>query len=180
MVATVVVTGGRHFLLAAGLGAEGPPPHRMAVARKTSGPTLRNEQGRDRKGASESVLFFDGVCVLCNGLVDWCLTRDKNRRIRFAPLQGKTAGEQLPRAVREGLDTLVFSDARGLAVRSTAVLRMLESMGGVWRLAGALMLVPVVARDPVYQWVARNRYRWFGKRAVCRVPSPEDAGRLLP
>jgi len=129
------------------------------------------------------VLFFDGVCNLCNASVDRLMRIDRRRRLRFASLQGPTAQRLLAgTAVAHGAeepDSLVLLDQGRVFVRSTAALRALVRVGGGWRLAAALLLVPRPLRDAVYRWVARHRYRWFGRRETCRLPTPDEAERLL-
>lgn len=130
-----------------------------------------------------AVLFFDGVCNLCNASVDLLLRLDRRRYLRFASLQGRTAERLLGGRVVTGAsgipDSMVLWHAGEVSTRSTAVLRSVALMGGAWRAAGALRIVPRPLRDLVYRVIARNRYAWFGRRETCRVPSPEEAERLL-
>ena len=138
----------------------------------------RPEDGRD-------LLLFDGVCALCDGSVRFLLRIDRRRRLRFAPLQGPTARAILVRhEITEKLDSLVLvrdHDTRteSLALRSTAVLLALSAIGGPWRLISWLRLVPRPIRDRVYDFVAKHRYRWFGKFETCRLPAPGEAERFL-
>ena len=126
------------------------------------------------------IVFFDGLCGLCNRSVDLLLRWDTKGVLRFAPLQGETARRLLPAPQVRDLDSLVLVDARGMHLRSTAALRALEHLGGAWRGAALLRWVPGVVRDAVYGWVARHRYRWFGKKESCRLPSPAERERFLP
>lgn len=126
------------------------------------------------------IVFFDGVCGLCNSSVDFVLRRDKAGRIRFAPLQGETAAKLLPSADREGLDSLVFWDNGRLYRRSSAIVRILWRLGPLWRFLGSLLwVVPVPLRNVGYRLVAKRRYRMFGKKETCRLPTPEERDRLL-
>jgi predicted DCC family thiol-disulfide oxidoreductase YuxK len=132
-----------------------------------------------------SIVYFDGVCGLCNWSVDFLLSADRHQRLLFSPLQGQTAAAQLSLVDREDLQTLVLSDAadskRTLWRRSDAVLRALEICGGpLAGLARALRLIPKSLRDVVYNLVARYRYRLFGQKSSCRIPSPEERLRFLP
>ena len=124
------------------------------------------------------VLFFDGVCNLCNGFVDFLVRRDRKRKFRFAPLQGKTAAYGLPDEAREA-DSFVLALQGELYVRSTAALKVLASLGGLWSLASALLWIPVPIRDTAYRLIARNRYRWFGRKDSCRLPSEEERTLFL-
>ncbi len=135
-----------------------------------------------------NVLFFDGVCGLCNRSVDFVLSRDRRGAIRFAPLQGETARRVLssefrvPSAKTQSFDTIVWLDSSSREfVRSAAFVRVLWRLGGVWWLFGWLLwLIPRPLRDVGYRLVAANRYRLFGKKETCRLPSPAERERFLP
>jgi predicted DCC family thiol-disulfide oxidoreductase YuxK len=127
------------------------------------------------------VLFFDGECGLCNRSVRWLFRRDRRRVLKFAPLQGEVAArtiDALPSDIREW--SIVLWDEEGIHYESDAALRAVAAVGGLWRLASGLLLVPRVIRNGVYRFVARNRIRWFGRVASCELLSPEDRARLLP
>ena len=140
--------------------------------------------GRPGDGPEQGpVIFFDGVCNLCNGMVDFLVRRDKARRPRYAPLQGETAARVLlgPQPMPGGdPDTIVLLRDGELHYRSGAVLRIVAGLGGLWRLAQVLRAVPVPIRDVVYNFVARNRYRWFGRRDMCRLPTADERDLFLP
>ena len=126
------------------------------------------------------VAFFDGVCNLCNGTVNFLIDRDRRARLRFAPLQGPTfAGLAARHPELHGVDSFVLSQGGRVHVRSAAALRILMALGGTWRLAGALLAVPRPLRDRLYDFVARRRYRWFGRSDSCRRPTPELRARFL-
>jgi len=125
------------------------------------------------------VIYFDGYCGLCNGFVDFVLARDRARRFRFAPLQGTTARARFGDPGDVDPTTILLEEAGAVFERSTAALRIITALGGFWRLAGLLRLVPRFIRDAVYDWIARNRYGWFGKRDSCRLPSPEERAVFL-
>lgn len=126
------------------------------------------------------ILFFDGHCNLCNSTVDWLVRQDHRRVLQFASLQGKTAHEKLPAQWIADLNTAVYFRDGKTFKQSAAVLRAVADMGGVWRLAFALLVLPPFLRDAGYQIVAQNRYRFFGRRDTCRLPTPEERARLLP
>ena len=129
----------------------------------------------------QSIVFFDGVCGLCNVSVDFILARDTHQRFRFAPLQGETALQELPSGDREQLDTLVLLTERGTYRRTAAVVRILWRLPGVWPILGALLwVIPGPLRDLGYRIVSANRLRWFGKKETCRLPTPEERERFLP
>jgi predicted DCC family thiol-disulfide oxidoreductase YuxK len=125
-------------------------------------------------------VFFDGVCGLCSHSVNWLLARDAKHVLRFAPLQGKTAARVLSHEIRDRLDTLVFLREGKVYTRSTAVSRILMTLGGRWSVLGGLLwTVPWPIRDLGYRIVSRWRYRLFGKHDVCRLPRPEERAVFL-
>jgi predicted DCC family thiol-disulfide oxidoreductase YuxK len=128
------------------------------------------------------LVLYDGFCGLCHRWVGWLLRIDRKARLRFAPLQGETAAPILARHPEiRGVDSLVWVDGDRVAVRSAGVLGALAGLGGVWRLlAGLMRLIPRPVRDRVYDGVARNRYRWFGRFDTCRLPAAGARERLLP
>lgn len=127
------------------------------------------------------VLFFDGVCGLCNRFVDFILRHDHRGALRLAPLQGATAESLLKAEDRESLSSVVLQDGDRSLRRSAAVVRVLWRLGVFWRVAGTLMwLIPLPLRDLGYTFVAGNRYRLFGKKETCRMPTPDERDRLLP
>jgi predicted DCC family thiol-disulfide oxidoreductase YuxK len=126
------------------------------------------------------IVFFDGVCGLCNRSVDLLLRWDAKGVLRFAPLQGATAQAMLPAEQVRDLDSLVLKDAKGIHRRSEAALLSLEHLGGGWRGIRLLRALPSGLRDAIYGLVARHRYRWFGKRTSCRLPTATERERFLP
>ena len=128
-----------------------------------------------------SIILFDGVCHLCNSSVNFIIRRDRRGRFKFAPLQSPVGQEflrQHPLSPDE-LDTFVLI-ARGRAyTRSTAALRVARGLSGLWPLAYLFIIVPKPVRDAAYKVVAKNRYKWFGKRAECMMPTAEVKERFL-
>lgn len=136
-----------------------------------------------------AVLFFDGVCALCNGFADFVMARDRRGRFRLAALQGETAAamgamEAQPSAPAAGdsdpLRSLLLRERGRWYRKSDAALRVIAGLDGAWKLARPLLWIPRILRDTVYDFIARNRYRWFGKRAACRMPTPAERARFLP
>ena len=132
--------------------------------------------------AAGPVLLFDGVCNLCNGAVQFIIRHDPAGRFRFAALQSDT-GERLLREMGlppDKLDTLVLVEDGRAHQRSTAALRIARRLSGLWPALFYLFIwVPRPLRDLAYDFVARNRYRWFGQRDECMVPTPELRARFL-
>lgn len=127
------------------------------------------------------ILYFDGYCNLCNWFIDFLIRRDTRQALRFTSLQGKTARDRLPaKYVGENIYTIVFEAEGGkIYTESAAALRALARLGGVWRMMLVVLIVPWFLRDLVYRLVAVNRYRLFGRRETCRLPSPEERARFL-
>ncbi len=125
------------------------------------------------------LILYDGVCGLCHRTVQFVLPR--SREIRFAPLQSRLAAELLKRCGLPGdeRETVVFVERGRCYTLSTAVLKLLPHLSGGWPALSVFLLVPRPLRDFAYRWVARNRYRWFGKLDSCRLPAPEQASRFL-
>lgn len=126
------------------------------------------------------LVLFDGVCNLCNGTVNFIIARDPNARFRFSSLQSAAARDVLENhRLESNLDTIVLVEHGQVYTRSTAALRIVKQLSGLWPLLGLFLVVPSVLRDAVYVFVAKNRYRWFGKSESCSVPTPELAARFL-
>jgi predicted DCC family thiol-disulfide oxidoreductase YuxK len=127
------------------------------------------------------IIFFDGVCGVCNAFVDALLRLDRRRVFSFAPIQGETARALLPPLPEDsGEWSLVYLDERGTFERSDACIEIARRLGGGWTLLGQLRFVPRFLREGVYRWVARNRYRLFRQRETCRLPTTEERARFLP
>ena len=130
---------------------------------------------------SENIVFFDGVCGFCNAWVDFWMQRDPRGRLKFAPLQGETARTRLNPADVQNLNSLVYWTSRGCFRKTSAVVRIGWTLGGVWAvLATLLWCIPRPLRDAGYALIARNRYRFFGKKETCRMPTPTERARFLP
>jgi predicted DCC family thiol-disulfide oxidoreductase YuxK len=127
------------------------------------------------------IVVFDGQCLLCNGWVQFLLRHDRSQRIRFASIQSAVGQQLLARAgLRvEGLQTLLVIDGERSWQHTAAILRVLHALGWPWRLAWVGWLVPAPLRDALYRWVARNRYRIWGRSATCMLPAPEHRARFL-
>ncbi len=134
---------------------------------------------KDENG-TRPIIFFDGVCHLCNGFVDFLITQDSSHTLRFAPLQGVTAKALLPITSIQNLDSVVLYQQGQIFRGSEAILRTLTQLGGVYRLSSVFFIVPRFVRDFIYRVVAQHRYQWFGEREFCRLPQSHEKEFLLP
>ena len=128
-----------------------------------------------------SIILFDGICNLCNSSVQFVIRHDKKKQFQFASLQS-AVGQQL--LISGGIEAIsnnsfVLIDAGNYYQRSRAALRVLLRIGGAWKLFYLFILIPPFIRDAVYNFIARNRYRLFGKRNECMVPNDELRDRFL-
>lgn len=131
--------------------------------------------------ADRPTILFDGICNLCDGSVRFVLARDPGERFAFAPLQSSKGRELL---LQVGLpadmpESIVLVEGERSFVKSDAVLRILAGLSGLWPMLVVFRLVPRRLRDTIYDWIAANRYRWFGQRTECSVPTPEQRRRFL-
>lgn len=130
----------------------------------------------------KNIVFFDGVCNLCNESVQTILKYDKKNRYVFAPLQGETAKKLLSEFIKKnpGTDSIILWSNENISTKSSAVLKIARYLAFPLNLAYGLMIVPVFIRNYVYGIIAKNRYRWFGKKEECWLPTPELKSKFLP
>jgi len=125
------------------------------------------------------IIFFDGVCGLCNSSVNFILKRKKVYKFKFAALQGRTANSVLPEKPQEPFNSVIYSRKGILKYRSDAALWILVDLGGLWSICAVFLIFPKFIRNGVYDWIGRNRYRWFGKSDTCRIPTAEETSYFL-
>jgi predicted DCC family thiol-disulfide oxidoreductase YuxK len=128
-----------------------------------------------------ALILFDGVCNLCNSSVDFIIRRDKKGVFKFASLQS-TLGQQVLEKFQlsqDSFSSVILLKNGKIYQKSTAALLIAHELSGVWALLYGFMLVPALIRNAVYDWIARNRYRWFGKKETCRLPTPGEKSRFL-
>jgi predicted DCC family thiol-disulfide oxidoreductase YuxK len=129
----------------------------------------------------EKLILFDGVCNLCNGFVNFIIKRDKKGKIRFAPLQSEAAKNSL-RAFGhypEESDSVIYISGNKFFDKSSAVLNILKDLGKGWQLMFVFIVLPPFIRDLLYDLVAKNRYRIFGRRDACMIPTSEIRNRFI-
>jgi len=132
-------------------------------------------------GSRRAVVVFDGECAFCNRWVDFLLHYDRRDIFRFAARQSESGAPLLRHAglPEGGVGSIVLVEEGMVQTRSSAVLRMLILLGFPFSLAGVFRLIPTGLRDIVYDFIARNRIRWFGRMQACRLPAPSDRHRFL-
>lgn len=129
----------------------------------------------------EKIIYFDGICNLCNWSVRFVIKHDKENLFLFAPLQSKYAADHLKHSNGQyiKLKFIIYQDHHIFYTKSDAVLKILKDIGGVWKLFYVLKIIPGPLRDWLYDLIARNRYQWFGKKDNCSIPSPENKDRFM-
>ncbi len=130
---------------------------------------------------SKSVVLFDGVCNLCNSSVNFIIKHDKNSQFLFASLQSDAAKEillQFPSKITN-FDSIVLIEHEKFYEKSSAALRILRHLGGRFKLLYTAVIIPKFLRDKLYNYIAKNRYKWYGKRESCMIPAPELKNRFL-
>jgi predicted DCC family thiol-disulfide oxidoreductase YuxK len=127
------------------------------------------------------IVLFDGVCNFCEASVNFIIKHDRKARFRFAPLQSEVGAEIQRRYNLDpsALDTLVLVERGKLYTKSTAALRVARRLSGVYPLFYAMIVVPPFVRDFLYDWFARRRYRWFGRKDECMAPTADMRERFL-
>src|SRR6185369_3792456 len=130
---------------------------------------------------AKPIILFDGVCNLCNWSVQYILKRDKKKKFLFATLQGKTGQELLRKhhLPTNDFNSFILAEGDRISTRSTAVLRMLKILGRRWKLFYGFIILPRFFRNWIYSMIAKNRYKWYGKRQECMVPTAEIRERFL-
>lgn len=127
------------------------------------------------------IILFDGVCNLCNSSVQFIIKRDKKEQFLFASLQSDYAKEQLPDELSDSkaFQSIVLKEKDEIKTKSTAALAIARYLSGWWPILYTFIIIPKFLRDWVYDLIAKNRYKWFGKKDQCMIPSPELKSRFI-
>ena len=127
------------------------------------------------------IIFFDGVCILCNRTVDFLIRQDKRKELKFASLQSPLAKRLIPEYLSNNSSpgTVIFLDHENIYTHSAAILRIMGNLPFPYNSIVIFLGVPVFLRDWIYNFIAKNRYRWFGKLEICRMPDIETKERIL-
>ena len=126
-----------------------------------------------------NVIFFDGYCGLCNGFVDFMIKVDKQGLFKFSPLQSEFAKSEVELADIQELKSVVVKIDGKTYRKSEGVFRALAKLGGIWKVCSLLHLLPPALSNFGYDLVAENRYKIFGKRDTCRLPTPDERARFI-
>jgi predicted DCC family thiol-disulfide oxidoreductase YuxK len=131
--------------------------------------------------SDSKIVLFDGVCNLCSKSVQFILKRDKKNQFLFGSLQGAYGQEMLKKyqLPESEFNSFMLIEGDKLYTKSSGALRMLKHLGGWWRLLYVFIIVPKFIRDGIYNWVSKNRYKWYGKMNECWLPKPEWKARFL-
>lgn len=127
--------------------------------------------------ADHPVIFYDGVCGLCDRSVQFIIRHDRKQVFRFAALQSAYAAKTLGSNIT--FDSFIYYHHEKVAYRSSAALHVFKKLGGLWSLLFVLIIIPPFIRNAVYDMVARNRYKWFGRFDSCKVPTKEQRALFL-
>ena len=128
------------------------------------------------------IVMFDGVCNLCNSSVNYIIDRDHDDLYRFVALQSEL-GKELQQYLgisETNLDSIIlYIPNEAYYIKSSAALKIMQSFKGVWKLSYIFNVLPATFRDKIYDYVAKNRYKWYGKKEQCRIPTPELRSKFL-
>lgn len=122
-----------------------------------------------------SVILFDGVCNLCNASVQFIIKHDKKQLFRFAALQSAFGQNVVNKfnLADKNIDSVILLENNSVLLKSDAALRIAKQLGGIYSMLYVFIVLPKFIRNRIYDFIARNRYRWFGKQESCMIPTPE-------
>jgi predicted DCC family thiol-disulfide oxidoreductase YuxK len=129
---------------------------------------------------SKKIIFFDGYCHLCNGFIDFLATVNGAKNIYFASLQGETAKKILNESDLQKLETVIYYKSDKTYRKSTAVIQSLSDAFFLFYILKIFYIIPETMRNFIYDFVAKNRYKFFGQRETCRIPTAEESKNILP
>lgn len=128
----------------------------------------------------ENIILFDGVCNLCNSSVQFIIKRDPKGHFKFASIQSETGRSLLKQyGVDKEIDSFILIEHQRIYLKSSAALRVCRNLNGLWKLLTILRILPSPFRDFFYDIIAKNRYKWFGKKESCMIPTKEMKKRFL-
>ena len=132
-------------------------------------------------GANHPIILFDGVCNLCNASIQFIIARDKQKKYRFASLQSHFAQLNLTDEIsnQKNRSTIILLDGDKCLSKSDAVLAITRNLSGLWPMLYIFVTIPKCIRNGVYDYIAKNRYSWFGKKDSCMIPTSELSNRFI-
>ena len=130
---------------------------------------------------NKTIILFDGVCNLCNNSVQFIIKKDQKKQFLFASLQSDVARDILLQFQLKNseIDSILLIENGEVYQKSDAILKIFKHLNGIWKMSYRFIIIPKFIRDYVYIIIAKNRYRWFGKREVCMIPTKELQMRFL-
>ena len=133
------------------------------------------------KDKDHKIILFDGICNLCNSTINFVIKRDKQNMFKFATLQSDTGQSLLSefKIDRTETDSIVLIDGKKSYVKSTAALHIAKNLSGAFPLLFGFLILPRFIRDRLYDYIAKNRYKWFGKKESCMIPTPELKAKFI-
>lgn len=126
------------------------------------------------------IIFFDGICSLCNNFVDLIMKLDKKNLFKLSSIQGETAKKILPENYRKNINTIVYKKNKKYFVKSTAIFEITKDLSFPISLISIFRFIPRNFCDSFYDWVSKNRYFLFGKKKSCRIPTEQERNKILP
>ena len=129
---------------------------------------------------NKKIIFYDGLCAMCNRFIRILITLDKKEKFLLAPLQGKNGKILQKKFSKElkGIDSVIFYNKK-VFTKSSAVINILSELGGIYKLAYIFNIIPSFISDSIYDYIARNRFQWFGKLDKCPMPEKKNISRFL-
>lgn len=130
---------------------------------------------------NQAVILFDGHCNFCNNSVQFVLKRDIQKHFLFASLSSKSGQDFLKKHAKEhqNTDSILLITENKIYSKSSAALKITQSLSGLWFFLAVLRIIPPYFRNIVYDYIAKNRYKWFGKKEICHIPTKEEKSRFI-
>ncbi|MCX6296171.1 MAG: DUF393 domain-containing protein [Bacteroidetes bacterium] len=130
---------------------------------------------------NSTIILFDGICNFCNSYVNKIIKHDKKNKFKFATLQSEAGKRILSKYIidYQVYDSIILIENKTVFSKSTAVLKIAKHLGGLYALAFAFIITPTFIRNAVYDFIAKNRYQWFGKKETCMVPTEEIKSKFI-
>ncbi|MEL3974248.1 thiol-disulfide oxidoreductase DCC family protein [Rossellomorea oryzaecorticis] len=126
------------------------------------------------------IILFDGICNLCSSSVRFIIQRDPGGEFKFASLQSEAGKQYIEQYnIHKTIDSIVFIKDGKVYLESTAALKIASRLKWPWRILGILLGIPKPVRDRLYKWIAKNRYKWFGRNESCMLPTKENRDRFI-